>query len=113
MEFHDVVRKSESHICLRAFEIHPFGTFITMNGFLTIKVKISTLFHQKFEHRKNVNVFLSTNKRDEYKINIPTYSDVCKDKTHPAEQNDDVFQVCRSFSKFSKRHEIPSDSILV
>ena len=51
--------------------------------------------------------------RDENKINIPTYSDVCKDKTHPAEQNDDVFQVCRSFSKLSKRHEIPSDSILV
>ena len=52
-------------------------------------------------------------KRDEYKAELPTYSDVCKEKSHPAEQNDDVFQVCRAFSKLSKRHEIPSDSILV
>ena len=51
--------------------------------------------------------------RDEYKAEIPTYSDVCKEKSYPAEQNDDVFQVCRAFSKMSKRHEIPSDSILV
>ena len=47
MEFHDVVRKSESLHCLRAFEIHPFGTFIAMNGSLTIKLKILALFHKK------------------------------------------------------------------
>ena len=47
MEFHDVVRKSESLHCLRAFEIHPFGTFIAMNGPLTIKLNILALFHKK------------------------------------------------------------------
>ena len=51
--------------------------------------------------------------RDDYNAKFPTYSDVCKEKTHVTDQNDDVFQACRTFSKISKRHEIPSDSILV
>ena len=51
--------------------------------------------------------------KDDYKAKFPTYSDVCKEKTYATDQNDDVFQACGTFSKLSKRHEIPSDSILV
>ena len=58
------------------------------------------------DSRDEVNVT-----KDDYNVKNQKYSEVCKVKSH-VDESDEVFQP-RRFSNWLKRHEIPSDSILV